>query len=141
MLTLAASIDQINATLPVRDRWAREAFCRIVSTADDLNRHLRLPDDPKIVERTDPLSEDTVVCGEFLVFVWWAHWPRLTIESYENEYDLAERAETCYRTFDNTWVFVDGLLRDCRFVDSMEVPGYTVFETVCGSLFAIKNSA
>jgi hypothetical protein len=139
MLTLRRAVDQINATLPADEQWSAESFGRIVSGIDENNRHLWLPDDPKVVERTEPLADDTEVFGAHLVAFWWAHWPLFRIESYEDAHKLAERAETCSRTFDGTWVFINGTLRDCRFVDSVDVPGYRVHSTVCGCLFAIED--
>ncbi|TWU44651.1 hypothetical protein Poly51_59200 [Rubripirellula tenax] len=139
MLTLQRAVEQINATLPVDERWTADDFCRIISSAHEINRHLYLPDEPRIVKRAVPLDGDTPIHGDYLAIVWWAHWPSLIIESYADEYNLAERAETCTRSFDRTWLFVNGRLRDSKFVDSDSVPGYNVHSTVCGYLFAIQD--
>ena len=139
MLTLLSAVEQINATLPVDEWWTADDFCRIISSAHAINSHLSLPDEPRIVERTVPLNGDTPIYGDYLAIVWWAHWPSLLIESYADEYNLAERAATCTRSFDRTWLFVHGRLRDTKFVDSDSVPGYTVHPTVCGYLFAIQD--
>ena len=140
MLTLLRAVEQINATLPIDKRWSADGFFRIISSADAINQHLHLPEEPRIVERTVPIVGETPIHGDNLAFVWWAHWPSLTIESYDDEYNLAERSETCMRNFDNTWLFINGQLRDCKFVDSANVPGYSVHSTVCGFLLAIEKS-
>ena len=97
MLTLLRAVEQINATLPVDERWSADAFCRIISGAHEINSHLFLPDEPRIVERSVPLDGDTPIYGDYLAIVWWSHWPSLIIESYADEYNLADRAETCAR--------------------------------------------